>query len=177
MAGSIDVVAVAGSTLSAAEVIAEGQLQLGYIPNCTTDAALDAFILSRISDADDYVQLYVGTNYTSADARVLRQIKRAVLYLTIGHIWQVIKNVMDGYDAEALPPEFVNPDQAAANRDFYLGQGEALLQRYEQQADPAATIDDAILCSSTGTSKEFQMARYDGDGNIISGSEGTMGVF
>jgi hypothetical protein len=119
-------------------VIEEGQLQLGYFPNCATLALLKTFIEVRITDSDDFVQEQVGAvNYASSDVKTQRQLKKTILYLTLSRLWQIIKNVMDGYDAESLPPEFVQPEQAAANRDYYAEEANRILMRYD--ATPGAT--------------------------------------
>lgn len=163
---------------TAAEVIEEGQLVLAYFPNCANAGALTTFIESRIDDVDAEVQLFVGSaNYSTSNANIQRLLHKAEIYLACGALWQIIKNVMDSYDAESLPPEFVESDQAAANRDFYLGRGNEIIAKYEAPEDTGATLDDAVLCSTTGYNKEFQPARYDTDGNVIDGLEGTMGVF
>jgi hypothetical protein len=121
---------------TAAEVIEEGMLKLEYFPNLSDDTDLTTFIDSRIDDVDDYVQLQVGASYNSADGRITRQLHKAEVYLTLSRLWQIIKNVMDAYDEESLPPEFVEPEQAAANRDYYQQEGLSIIARYD------ATIDE-----------------------------------
>lgn len=116
---------------TASEVIDEGQIKLDYFPNLATDNDLDAFIASRIDDVDAEVSYQVGTNYTSTNDNILRMLHKAEIYLTLGRLWQIIKNVMDAYDEESLPPEFVDPEQAAANRKFYLDEGMKLITRFE----------------------------------------------
>jgi len=116
---------------TADEVVAESQLLLAYFPNCKTQVDLLAFISSRIEDVDAEVKLAVGANYLSTDANIQLLLHKAEIYLTLGRLWQTIKDVMDGYDAEALPPEFVEPVEAANNRDFYLREGEKIISRFE----------------------------------------------
>jgi hypothetical protein len=116
---------------TASEVIEEGQLKVDYFPNCNTDNDLSAFVRSRIEDVDAEVAYQVGTNYTSTNDNILRMLHKAEIYLTLGRLWQIIKNVMDAYDEESLPPEFVDPEQAAANRKFYLDEGMKVIKRFE----------------------------------------------
>jgi hypothetical protein len=125
-------VVVASQTLTTTDVVEEGQLQVGYFPNCKDDLTkFDAFIASRIRDADVFVKKQVGSNYDNGIEADQIQIKNCVMYLVLARLWQIIKNVMDSYDAECLPPESVDPDQAAANRDFYKGEAESILVQYD----------------------------------------------
>jgi hypothetical protein len=122
-----------------AEIIEEGQFQIGYFPNCGEDNnKYTSLIQTRIDVIDAQVKRVVGGNYTSTDDDVLTVIHTAEVFLTCGYLWQVIKNVMDSYDAEALPPEFVEPQEAAANRDYYKSEGQLLLNTYE--VNPSADV-------------------------------------
>lgn len=122
---------------TASDIITEGQLQDGYFPNCIDQdgdpdhSQVVTLIESRIDDVDAEVQLAAGSYYTSDDDRILKLLHKAEIYLTLSRLWQMIKNVMDHYDAESLPPEYVDPEQAAANRDYYAGEANAILQRYD----------------------------------------------
>ncbi len=118
-----------GVTLpTAAEVIEEGQFKRSYFPRCLTDAAMVTFIESRITDSGSWLRLRMGaTAYNGATGDLADQAKTAILYLTCSKLWQTIKGVMDAYDEETLPPEFVEPDQAANNRDYYRDMAQEIL--------------------------------------------------
>lgn len=125
---------------TAAEVIAEGQLIIGYFPNCTTTLAFTSLVESWIDEVDSEVQLKAGTYYTSADDRILRQLHKACVYLVLGRALASAKVVTDGYDAEALPPEYTNPEQIAEDRDFFLREGRAILTEYDSTPSPGQFI-------------------------------------
>ena len=133
-------VPVAGSTITATNVIDEGQFLLGHFPRCSDQSEWDAFIEERILDSADFVSQQTGSYYESTDSKIQRQMRRAVLFLTCSRLWQTIKNVMDGYDAESLPPEFVQPDQAAANRDYYATEANRILMQHDSTPAPNAYV-------------------------------------
>lgn len=113
---------------TASEIRNECSLKLGYFPRFDTDAQLDVHLRTVITKSSVFVRKRITTavwNAASGDDAVL--LHDCVFYLTCGYIWQQIKNVMDAYDEEDLPPEFVSPEQAAANRDFYLQQAESMI--------------------------------------------------
>lgn len=138
---------------TAVEAIAEGQLLDAYFPNCADHAAVSTFVDARITSADVRVQRLVGSYYTSADTNVQQELHDAVLYFALAKLWQNILNVMLGYDAEALPPEFVEPDAAAATRDFYLKEAFDIVSAYAADSTPTSdyTIDSYVgVIDSTG---------------------------
>lgn len=103
------------------EVIEEGQFKRSYFPRTADSQTLmNSLIQTRINDSVSWVRLRMGTTaYAAATGDLADQAQTAILYLTCSKLWQVVKNVMDAYDEETLPPEFVEPEQAAANRDYY----------------------------------------------------------
>jgi len=116
---------------TAAEIISEGQLILGYFPNCADEGAFEDLIESWIDEVDSEVSLEVGSYYTSGDERILRQLHKACIYLTLGRALASAKVVTDSYDAEALPPEYTSPEQIAEDRDFFLREGKTILDKYD----------------------------------------------
>ncbi len=117
-----------------AQVQGEGQLKLSYFPNCADAAAMQAFVEARIDDVDSEFKLTIGDWYTTSNADHILQLTKGVMYLTLGRLWQIIAEVMVGYDAEGLPPEFVEPNAAFALRDFYLDEGNKIKTRYDTDA-------------------------------------------
>lgn len=103
------------------EVIEEGQFKRSYFPRTAdTQALMDSMITARINDSVSWIRLRMGsTAYAAATGDTATQATTAILYLTCSKLWQIVKNVMDAYDEETLPPEYVEPEQAAANRDYY----------------------------------------------------------
>ena len=156
---------------TAADVIDEGQLRVEYFPNLTNDNAFNTYIRSRIEDVDSEVQLQVGSNYTSSTSAILRLLHKAEIYLTLGRLWQTIKQVMDAYDAEELPPEFVEPDQAAANRDFYLTEGNKIVSRFDTTSDNDSGFAMPYLGGVSATEESPTMLEVLLDNDVIIGEE------
>jgi len=118
------------------EVIEEGQLQIAQFPTVEEDETRwHALIQTRINVASAQVRQASPTAYASTDAEVQDIVRLAITFIALAYCWQMIKAVMDGYDAERLPPEYVNPDQAADNRDWYFQQASELIRTFS----PAAT--------------------------------------
>lgn len=124
-----------------AEVIEEGQFKRSYFPRTANNQALmDSMIQARINDSASYLRLRMGsTGYSAATGDTADQAKTAILYLTCSKLWQQVKNVMDAYDEETLPPEFVEPDQAAANRDYYRDMALEILGLIDTDPNDALT--------------------------------------
>jgi hypothetical protein len=136
---------------TAGQVINEASLKIEYFPRFTDDFLWETWIGTKITEIDAQVQLHVGAYADSADARIQLTLTRAEIYLTCGYLWQQIKNVIDAWDDEVLPPEWANSDQAAANRDWYLAQGNELLGRYD--GDTVQTPNEyvgAVMTASAG---------------------------
>jgi hypothetical protein len=117
--------------VTTSEVIEEGQLKQTYFPTCGNNAAYLSLISTRIDRAIVKVKRQVGAYWATADTNIIQEVHDCILFFTVGALWQIIKNVMDAYDEESLPPEYVHPDQAAANRDYYLGEANSILARYD----------------------------------------------
>lgn len=134
---------------TAAEAIEEGQFKLEYFPNCANSAAMTSLIETRLNSANSQIKRQVGSTYTSTDADVQQELHDAVLFLACGRLWQIIINVMAGYDAEALPPEYVNvAETAPQTRDYYLQEAATIVSR--NVADDTAT-PSAYVGSFTGS--------------------------
>jgi len=139
---------------TANDVADEGRLKYEYFgANMGNGTAMLAYIGSRVDDVDAEVQLAIGATNYAGGSDVAKQelvkslLHKAEMYLTLGRLWQAIKAVMDSYDEEALPPEFVHPEEAAANRDYYLKEGRAIIDRYET----AETGDEVFAKPYFGT--------------------------
>jgi hypothetical protein len=122
---------IAGIKPTPEEVIAEGQIKVEYFPLLESEVEFLSHISSRVDDVDADVQLRIDSAYATSGDMVKMQLKKAEIYLTLSRLWQQIKAVMDSYDDEHLPAEFVDPEQAAANRDWYAEQAELILVRYD----------------------------------------------
>lgn len=55
-------------------------------------------------------------------------------------------------------------------------EGMAILKPY-MSIDNGMTLSDVALSSTSNYANEFRITRYDSDGNVVSGQEGTMQVF
>lgn len=118
-------------TLTPQEVVDEGQFRNEYFPNCESDAGMLALVSRWITSANASVKRQVGTHWDTTDADIAQELRDCILHLVLARCWQAIKSVMDTYDAEALPPEHVDPQSAADSRDFHLGEAKAILVRYD----------------------------------------------
>lgn len=119
-------------SLSTQDILTKGQLQSGQFPNCPDDQALDALVLGEITDAVADIAQRCPTAYASAESAIVNRLTRAATYLVLGRLWQQILSVMIGYDAEALPPEFVDPAAAERQRDWYMDEAERILATYDR---------------------------------------------
>ena len=108
-----------------------GQLQHAQFPNTPDVEEYHVHLEEEISVAAAEMQRMIPTHWTSADANIQQIITRAIAYRALGSLWQEIKATMDGYDAEALPPEYVDPEQAAENRNYYHKRSKELVAAIE----------------------------------------------
>ena len=126
---------------TATEVIAEGQLQYTYFPTCASVANLYTEIGRWSARAEARITKQVGaTRMATTDATDIQQLHDCWLYLTVAYAWAVILNVMLAYDNEDLPPEYVEPDKCAAQRDYYLDQANQILNQYDASPGVKAYI-------------------------------------
>jgi hypothetical protein len=141
-------------TVTAAECIEEGQLKLDYFPNCATALALNTMIEGKITEQGVRIKRQVGAaTWATADADIISELENALLYSTCARLWHMILQVMVGYDAESLPPEYVDPPAAERIRDYFAEQAISIIAAYESTATPGInsfigafdsdTIDDA----------------------------------
>ena len=127
------------------EVIAEGQFIIGYFPNCADNTAFEARIQAVIDSATSEVKHQVGaTNYASTDADTIVQIHDCTMYLACARLWQIIRGVMVGYDAESLPPEFVNAGDASEQRDWYMQIAAGILNQYDNTPGPQSYVGSFV---------------------------------
>jgi hypothetical protein len=126
---------------TSAEVIEEGQFKLGFFPTLSTEAQMIKLINARIGAAKIAVKRTIGPKtWGSTDPDVIQEIHQAILYKALALMWTVIVNIMIGFsDQMDLPPEYVHPDAAAANRDFYAGEAESVVARNMSPADAPST--------------------------------------
>lgn len=120
-------------TPTAAEVIEAGQLQIGQFPSVAGNTSNFSILV------DKFIALTVarfGVKHAalmaSTDANTILLAKQAVMWWTLGDLWQSILSTMAGFDAEALPPEFVDVAETATNiRDVYWKQASDLLEMFD----------------------------------------------
>jgi len=130
------------------EVIEEGQLQIAQFPTVEEDQArFESLISGRIMVATAQIKQASPGAYASTDEEVQALVRLAIIYITLGYMWQMIKAVMDGYDAERLPPEYVNPDQAADNRDWYFAQASQLISTFSPTATDNPKLAVPVLAT------------------------------
>lgn len=124
-------------TVTAAEVIDEGQLVMAYFPNCADAAAMNTLVEKWITAASSRVKRQTGpVTWATTDPDCVRELHDCVLFFACARAWQVIANVIDTWGQEELPTEYVDSDKARENRDYYLGQAASILTRYD--ATPSA---------------------------------------
>ncbi len=119
-----------GLVPTAGEVQDEGQFKLEYFPRCTTEGELTSFLDAVIARVVRLLSKQLGSTWSDARDADIPLLHDAALYLACSQLWQIIKNVMDAYDDEELPPEFVDPKEAAANRDYYRDQAASITERF-----------------------------------------------
>ena len=108
-------------TITAAEIIKRGQLQISQFPESGgTTNGFQAIVDIEKDLASAELALAYPSLVDNTDANITLVIRTYIMYRALGHLWQQIKSTFDGYDAARLPPEYVDSDQAAANRDWYL---------------------------------------------------------
>jgi len=139
---------VTASGLTAAGIIATGQLQIGQFPAVTTQDEFEALVETERSLAALEIQLAAPGAYASTEPGTASLVARAILLRTLAQLWQMVIATMVGYDAEALPPEYVEPERAADLRDKYSSEANRLIGLLDTSsfdpADPAGPDFDSV---------------------------------
>ena len=135
------------SGITATDIMSEGQFQVAQFPLWAA-ASFDDQVEARMRIHAAQVKASNPALYATADATLQALVRQAVIYLTCSSLWQTILSTMTGFDAEALPPEFVSYDSAIELRDSYARMATELLQ-------PFASMMDTTADDDTGYSKPY----------------------
>ena len=121
-------------------ILSEGQFQIAQFP-LWASATFQENIEARMAIHAAQVKASNSALYATADATLQALVRQAVIYLTCSSLWQTILSTMTGFDAEALPPEFVSYDTAIELRDSYARMATELLQPFASMMDSTADDD------------------------------------
>lgn len=119
-----------------------GQLQHAQFPVAPDPEDFHVLLQDEIMLASAEIEREAPSVWSSSNPGIQKIITRAIAFRTLASLWQMISCTMVGYDAEALPPEYVEPEQAQAHRDYYLARSKELIAAIE--TSPSADTSFAL---------------------------------
>lgn len=131
-------------------VLSEGQFQIAQFPLWDI-STFQENLESRVQIHAAQVKASNPALYSTSDVTIRGLLKQAIIYLTCSSLWQTILSTMTGFDAEALPPEYVSYDTAIELRDSYARLATELLQPFIALYDSSAADDTAFAAPYFGT--------------------------